>query len=113
MFVDAAVLVCWLERVRLHRFTCLCACSFALAFALTNISWSNTWLLQVRGPPAKSAFAADGSPTKALEGFCKKNNVQLSDISKEADAKGVEYVWATVRDAGRPASEVRAHLLSS
>jgi glycyl-tRNA synthetase beta subunit len=29
--------------------------------------------LRLRGPPAKSAFGADGKPTKALEGFCKKN----------------------------------------
>lgn len=62
--------------------------------------------LQMRGPPAKQAFAADGAPTKALEGFCKKNNVTLADITRAADAKGVEYVFANIKDAGRSAAEV-------
>ncbi len=63
--------------------------------------------MQVRGPPAKSAFGADGQPTKALEGFCRKNGVDPASVTREADAKGVEYVYAVVRDAGRPAAEVR------
>lgn len=63
--------------------------------------------LQVRGPPAKQAFGADGKPTKALEGFCRKNGVDSASVTREADAKGVEYVYAVVRDAGRPAAEVR------
>ncbi|PNW77355.1 hypothetical protein CHLRE_10g433000v5 [Chlamydomonas reinhardtii] len=62
---------------------------------------------KVRGPPAKQAFAADGvTPTKALEGFCRKNGVEAGAVFKEADPKGVEYVWAVVKDAGRPAVEV-------
>eukprot|EP00983_Pelagomonas_calceolata_P125841 1161244-Pelagomonas_calceolata.AAC.11 len=62
--------------------------------------------LLVRGPPTKAAFAADGSPTKALEGFCKKNGVAPGDVTKQADAKGVEYVFAKVKEVGRPAAEV-------
>lgn len=61
---------------------------------------------KVRGPPAKQAFGADGKPTKALEGFCRKNGVDSASVTREADAKGVEYVYAVVRDAGRPAAEV-------
>ncbi|GLC37301.1 hypothetical protein PLESTB_001138600 [Pleodorina starrii] len=61
---------------------------------------------KVRGPPAKQAFGADGSPTKALEGFCRKNGVDVTSVTREADAKGVEYVFAVVRDAGRAAAEV-------
>ncbi|EFJ48902.1 hypothetical protein VOLCADRAFT_59982 [Volvox carteri f. nagariensis] len=61
---------------------------------------------KVRGPPAKQAFSADGSPTKALEGFCRKNGVDVGSVTREADAKGVEYVYAVVRDAGRDAVEV-------
>ena len=52
------------------------------------------------------AFGADGAPSKALEGFCKKNGVSAADVTREADAKGVEYVWAVVRSEGRPAAEV-------
>lgn len=38
--------------------------------------------VQLRGPPAKQAFAADGTPTKALEGFCKKNGVVVADVRR-------------------------------
>ncbi|KXZ51509.1 hypothetical protein GPECTOR_12g472 [Gonium pectorale] len=61
---------------------------------------------KVRGPPAKQAFAADGTPTKALEGFCRKNGVDAASVTREPDAKGVEYVYAVVKDAGRAAAEV-------
>mmetsp|Transcript_3453 Transcript_3453/g.7887 ORF Transcript_3453/g.7887 Transcript_3453/m.7887 type:complete len:1097 (-) Transcript_3453:1061-4351(-) len=66
---------------------------------------------EVRGPPTKAAFAADGSPTKALEGFCKKNGVAPGDVTKQADAKGVEYVFAKVKEVGRPAAEVLTEAL--
>lgn len=59
---------------------------------------------RLRGPPAKAAYTADGAPTKALEGFCKKNGVTPADCSLEADAKGVEYVWATVPTTGQSAA---------
>ncbi|GIL97072.1 hypothetical protein Vretimale_2680 [Volvox reticuliferus] len=61
---------------------------------------------KIRGPPAKQAFSADGSPTKALEGFCRKNGVDVASVTREVDGKGVEYVYAVVRDAGRAAVEV-------
>lgn len=52
------------------------------------------------------AFGPDGAPSRALDGFCKKNGVSPADVTKEADAKGTEYVWAVVRSQGRPAAEV-------
>ncbi|KIZ07293.1 glycyl-tRNA synthetase alpha chain [Monoraphidium neglectum] len=61
---------------------------------------------RVRGPPAKAAFDAAGKPTKALEGFCKKAGADPSSVAVEADAKGVEYCWVVVKDAGRSAAEV-------
>jgi glycyl-tRNA synthetase len=61
---------------------------------------------QVRGPPAKAAFDAAGKPTKALEGFCRKNGASVDAVLREADAKGVEYCWVEVKDAGKPAAEV-------
>lgn len=61
---------------------------------------------QVRGPPKKQAYNADGTPSKALEGFCRKNNVSPTDVTVSADNKGVEYVFATVKDGGQPAAEV-------
>lgn len=56
---------------------------------------------------AQVAFNEDGSPSKALAGFCKKNGVAEADVSVEADGKGVEYVWASKQDGGRSAAEVR------
>lgn len=63
---------------------------------------------KVRGPPAKAAFDASGAPTKALEGFCRKNGVSVDAVVREADSKGVEYCWVEVKDAGKPAAEVLA-----
>ena len=43
------------------------------------------------------------TPTKALLGFCTKNNVV--DLEKELE-KDDEYVWANVKAVGKSASEV-------
>ena len=51
------------------------------------------------------AFGSDGSPSKALEGFCRKNGVAAADVTVEADGKGTEYVWAVVKQRGRAAAE--------
>ncbi|GAX84334.1 hypothetical protein CEUSTIGMA_g11756.t1 [Chlamydomonas eustigma] len=61
---------------------------------------------RVRGPPAASAYSKEGVATKALEGFCKKSGVSVSEVTREADAKGVEYCYVTVKDGGRAAAEV-------
>lgn len=55
------------------------------------------------------AFGDGGTPSKALQGFCKKNGVSPADVTVEADEKGTEYVWAVVRETGRSAAEVRLH----
>ena len=57
-----------------------------------------------RGPPLSRAYEEDGvTPTKALLGFCKKNNVVNLDKELEKDD---EYVWANVKTVGKSASEV-------
>ena len=63
----------------------------------------------VAGPPWSVAFK-DGQPTKAAEGFARKNGVELSSLEKITTDKG-EYVGAVVRETGRPAAEVLAELL--
>eukprot|EP00793_Prasinoderma_coloniale_P004730 PRCOL_00000491-RA len=65
----------------------------------------------MRGPPVKAAFDADGNPTKAAEGFCRKNGVSPDQLVRRADDKGVEYVYAEVKDIGRAAGEVLAEAL--
>ncbi len=56
--------------------------------------------------PFQVAYGKDGEPTKALTGFAAKNGVNIADCTKEADAKGVEYVWAVQKQKGRHAAEV-------
>ncbi|KAK3266533.1 hypothetical protein CYMTET_24850, partial [Cymbomonas tetramitiformis] len=51
---------------------------------------------RMRGPPAKIAFDAEGKPSKAAEGFCRKNGVPLEKVERAADDKGQEYLWAVV-----------------
>ncbi len=55
----------------------------------------------VTGPPAKVAFAEDGTPTKAAMGFARSQGVEVSDL-EVVDG----YVRVTVLDEGRPAAEV-------
>ena len=57
---------------------------------------------RIRGPPLKAAFDADGAPTKAAEGFARKNGIA------DATALLVEdgYVWATVDTVGRNSVDV-------
>ena len=40
-------------------------------------------------------------PSKAAEGFCKKNGLALADVVREKDEKGVEYLFATVQEKVR------------
>jgi glycyl-tRNA synthetase beta subunit len=54
----------------------------------------------------QAAFGPDGKPTKALTGFAAKNGVAAEDVTREADSKGTEYVWAVRKQAGRHAAEV-------
>lgn len=59
----------------------------------------------------QAAYGTHGQPTKALSGFAAKNGVSVDDVTREADAKGVEYVFALRKQAGRHAAEVSLWLL--
>jgi glycyl-tRNA synthetase len=63
-----------------------------------------------KGPPAERAFDADGKPTKAAEGFAKKNGIAVEDL-KVVEIDGGKYVTAQVREEGRPATEVLGEAL--
>eukprot|EP00850_Spirogloea_muscicola_P023863 SM000397S15169 [mRNA] locus=s397:35679:43415:- [translate_table: standard] len=62
---------------------------------------------EVRGPPTSKAFTAEGQPTKAAEGFCKKNGVSVSDLYVRVDGK-TEYVFAVAKEVGKTTLEVLA-----
>lgn len=59
-----------------------------------------------RGPALAGAFAPDGSPTKALEGFLKGQGASLESIEKDG-----EYVWVTKTIPGRTSAELLAEIL--
>jgi glycyl-tRNA synthetase len=63
-----------------------------------------------RGPPAKAAFDAKGSPTQAAEGFARSLGIEVADLERQ-EIEGGEYVVARVRDEGKPAAEVLSEAL--
>lgn len=65
----------------------------------------------LRGPAAKAAYDDGGNPTKALEGFCRGQGVNPSDVETREDDKGVAYIYATRREEGLSAVGVLAEAL--
>ena len=65
----------------------------------------------VRGPAVKSAYDDSGSPTRALEGFCRGQGVDPSAVEKREDDKGVAYVFAHRHDKGQGTQELLVNLL--
>jgi glycyl-tRNA synthetase len=63
--------------------------------------------MEVQGPPAKVAYDADGNPTRAAEGFARKQGVSV-DALRLATEGDRTYVAATVTEEGRPATAVLA-----
>ena len=61
----------------------------------------------VRGPGAAVAFDKEGKPTKAAEGFARKQGVPVESLEKR-EIDGGQYVVATVKIAGQPAPAILA-----
>jgi glycyl-tRNA synthetase beta chain len=64
---------------------------------------------EVKGPPAKAAFK-DGKPTKAAEGFARKQEVELDALEVRDTDKG-EFVFVVKKILGRPATEILTELV--
>lgn len=60
----------------------------------------------MRGPSAKIAFDADGNPTKAAEGFARKNGIAASELVRRVEADGNEYVFAEQNIPSEPAMPI-------
>ena len=67
---------------------------------------------RLTGPPKRIAFAEDGSPTKAAEGFAAKAGVAVAELETETTDKG-EYLAATVVHRGRPTADILAEVVPS
>ena len=65
---------------------------------------------EVVGPSAATAYSADGTPTRAAEGFARSHGLSVDDLRVVTLPKG-PYVVATKTVPGRPAVEVIAELL--
>lgn len=61
---------------------------------------------EFRGPSLSGAFDASGNPTKALEGFCRGQGVEVGDVEQRDG-----YVWAIKKVDGRATAEVLQELL--
>lgn len=59
----------------------------------------------VTGPPARAAYCPDGSPSPALLGFARGNNVTLENVFLQTTPKG-EYVAARKVTGGKSAMEI-------
>ncbi|MBD2306546.1 glycine--tRNA ligase subunit beta [Chroococcidiopsis sp. FACHB-1243] len=64
---------------------------------------------EIKGPPAQAAFK-DGKPTKAAEGFAKKQGVELDALAIRPTDKG-EFVFVRVSYPGRPVAEILTQLV--
>ncbi|HXH95349.1 MAG TPA: glycine--tRNA ligase subunit beta, partial [Thermoanaerobaculia bacterium] len=56
---------------------------------------------EVKGPPIKAAYDAEGKPTQALNGFLKKNNAAIEDL-----ITGGDYIRIRRQIKGRAADEI-------
>ncbi len=66
---------------------------------------------EVRGPAVKAAYDDEGSPTRALEGFCRGQGISPGSVEHRQDGKGVEYVYAMRHEPGRQTLEILSELL--
>jgi glycyl-tRNA synthetase beta chain len=64
----------------------------------------------VNGPPVAAAFAGDGTPTRAAEGFAAKQGVEVSALERVQTPKG-EYLAFRKRQRGRAAIDVLPDVL--
>ncbi|WP_433825421.1 glycine--tRNA ligase [Actinoplanes sp. CA-015351] len=65
----------------------------------------------VRGPKAQQAYAPDGTPTKALEGFVRGQGITVTDVTS-VELNGVQHVVFEKQEEGRAAPAVLADVLA-
>ena len=63
---------------------------------------------EIKGPPVKAAFK-DGKPTKAAEGFARKQGVEVAALEIRDTPKG-EFVFVQKKIAGRNVTEILQEL---
>ena len=61
-------------------------------------------LVENKGPSLQGAFK-DGEPTKALQGFCKGKDIEVSDVVIK-ELKGSEYVYCVKKIPGAEVKKI-------
>ena len=69
--------------------------------------------LEVKGPPKKAAYDADGKPTPALTGFLKKQGAAIEDVIPTEDAYILVRRKVTGRDTGALLQESIPEIVTS
>lgn len=64
----------------------------------------------MKGPAKKIAYNPEGEPTKAAQGFARGQGVEVSHLVLQA-LDGVDYVFASIKKAGKETTEVLPALL--
>ncbi|CBN58011.1 MULTISPECIES: glycine--tRNA ligase subunit beta [Kamptonema] len=64
---------------------------------------------EIKGPPAATAFK-DGKPTKAAEGFAKKQGVEIDSLEIRPTDKG-DFIFILKKIPGRPTADILAELI--
>jgi len=67
---------------------------------------------EIKGPALKSAYDADGAPTKALLGFCKGHGLE-PDSLRQKEISGNIYLFADKEIAGQPTVSVLPELVNN
>ncbi len=77
-----------------------------IAILLKGVAERQTDAVQeAKGPAWKSAFDANGNPTKAAHGFARSRGLDISDLEMR-EVGGVQYAFAVSRTSGLPAKEM-------
>jgi len=85
-----------------------------IAFAIKNLPEREPdSVLEVKGPPKKSAYDADGNPTQALQGFLKKRGAAIEDVIPTDDAYILVRRNVTGRETGAMLQDRVAEIVSS
>ena len=82
-----------------------------LCVIIDGISESQPDLVtEIKGPPANIAFDASGNLTNAALGFAKKQGLNPEILGKKEIA-GVEYLYASIKQEGKPTEEVLKNII--
>ncbi len=83
-----------------------------LALTISNVdAMQPNRVMERKGPAVSAGLNADGSPTKALEGFMRSANVAFDKLQRVKDGKA-EYFSIKIEQPGKPLDEYLADMVA-